>query len=271
MAATFRRGATGRTPIATLLARRAKHHLSRAAPVNPFPQIYSTLPKFGIAVSIAHPGPGRGAIVRRHERGPGCGGRGCVGHAGVSQRAERTAPTSGEASWRSRKLRTAKPCGPDRRCYGQALRRCFWARPGPEASSIREVTEARRNSAPGRAGISRQTTAQGRPCVGLHLYAAVQFSACAVAQRTMGASRHPAFPAPSLQRGTRKPAKLGRFGPRECRAMCGRLAKRPNLLASPMSLGYQRRAAIAVSSSLTPGPRSATPIAARAGRCSAVK
>ncbi|MEY9124337.1 hypothetical protein ABIA03_003739 [Bradyrhizobium yuanmingense] len=189
----------------------------------------------------------------------------------VSQRAERTAPTSGEASWRSRKLRTAKPCGPDRRCYGQALRRCIWARPGPEASSIREVTEARRNSAPGRAGISRQTTAQGRPCVGLHLYAAVQFSACAFAQRTVGASRHPAFPAPSLQRGTRKPAKLGRFGPRECRAMCGRLAKRPNLLASPMSLGYQRRAAIAVSSSLTPGPRSATPIAARAGRCSAVK
>ncbi|MEY9755184.1 hypothetical protein ABIE73_002579 [Bradyrhizobium yuanmingense] len=115
----------------------------------------------------------------------------------VSQRAERTAPTSGEASWRSRKLRTAKPCGPDRRCYGQALRRCISAQPGLEASSIREVTEARRNSAPGRAGISRQTTAQGRPCVGLHLYAAVQFSACAVAQRTVGASRHPAFPAPS--------------------------------------------------------------------------
>ncbi|MEY9593422.1 hypothetical protein ABIA06_005713 [Bradyrhizobium yuanmingense] len=115
----------------------------------------------------------------------------------VSQRAERTAPTSGEASWRSRKLRTAKPCGPDRRCYGQALRRCIWAQPGLEASSIREVTEARRNSAPGRAGISRQTTAQGRPCVGLHLYAAVQFSACAVAQRTVRASRHPAFPAPS--------------------------------------------------------------------------
>ena len=28
-----------------------------------------------------HPGPRRGAIVRRNERGSGCGGRGCDGHA----------------------------------------------------------------------------------------------------------------------------------------------------------------------------------------------
>lgn len=63
------------------------------------------------------------------------------------------------------RLRTAKARGPDRRCYGQALRRCFEARPGLRASPIREVTEARRNSAPGRARISRQAIAQGRPGV----------------------------------------------------------------------------------------------------------
>nr|GAJ31334.1 hypothetical protein BDOA9_0105130 [Bradyrhizobium sp. DOA9] len=62
---------------ATRLTRRAKH----PKPGQPLPRKYSHLPKFGITVFIAHPGPRRGAIVRRHERGSGCGGRGCVGHA----------------------------------------------------------------------------------------------------------------------------------------------------------------------------------------------
>ena len=72
-------------------------------------------------------------------------------------------------------LRTAKPCGPGRRCYGQALRRWIGALPGLEPSSIRKVTVTKGNSSPGRAGISRQPTAQGRPSVRLHLYAAVRF------------------------------------------------------------------------------------------------
>ena len=72
-------------------------------------------------------------------------------------------------------LRTAKPCGPGRRCYGQALRRWIGALPGLGPSSIRKVTVTKGNSSPGRAGISRQPTAQGRPSVRLHLYAAVRF------------------------------------------------------------------------------------------------
>ena len=56
---------------------------------------------------------------------------------------------------------------------------------------------------PGEHGISRPTTAQGRPCVRLHLYAAVQFLCATCAQRTVGASWHPAFPAPFLSRGGR--------------------------------------------------------------------
>ena len=145
-------------------------------PVNPRSQKYSTLPKFGIAAFSRHPGSRRGAIVRRNERGSGCGGRGCVGHAKAGpgrdeprevvlradERRQRLAKPFGRSGV---KLRTAKPCGPDRRCYGQALRRWIGAQPGLGTSPIREVTEARRNSAPGRARIRRQPIAQGRPGV----------------------------------------------------------------------------------------------------------
>ena len=126
--------------------------------------------------SLRHPGPRRGAIVRRHERGPGCGGRGSAGHANAGpgrdepregldcvrdgRRLCPAKPLGGAGS-----LRTAKTCGPDRRCYGQALRRWIGAQPGLGTSPIREVTEARRNSAPGRARIRRQPIAQGRPGV----------------------------------------------------------------------------------------------------------
>ena len=54
---------------------------------------------------------------------------------------------------------------------------------------------------PGERGISRQTTAQGRPSDWLHLYAAVRSLCATLAQRTAGASRHPVFPAPSFIEG----------------------------------------------------------------------
>src|SRR4051812_16002987 len=58
--------------------------------------------------------------------------------------------------------------------------------------------------------------AQGRPSDWLHLYAAVRFSLRVLfAQRTAGASRHPAFPAPSWLRGWSDEANLGRNAPRE--------------------------------------------------------
>ncbi len=48
-------------------------------------------------------------------------------------------------------LRTAKPCGPGRRCYGQAFAEMCASPTGWTASSIRRAREASRNSAPGRA------------------------------------------------------------------------------------------------------------------------
>jgi hypothetical protein len=116
------------------------------------------------------------------------------------------------------RLRTAKARGPDRRCYGQALRRWIGAQPGRDASPIREVTEARRNSAPGRARISRRTIAQGRP--GVFRPTCCPACAFACANSSRGGSRVPAGTRPSLRslqgRGSRKRAKLGRFKPREC-------------------------------------------------------
>jgi DNA-binding transcriptional LysR family regulator len=50
------------------IARRAKHPAGITSwPVNPPPQTYSTLPKFGFIVHIGHPGPRQGADRDRHE------------------------------------------------------------------------------------------------------------------------------------------------------------------------------------------------------------
>ncbi|SFN28920.1 hypothetical protein SAMN05216573_110356, partial [Bradyrhizobium sp. Rc3b] len=81
---------------------------------------------------------------------------------------------------------------------------------------IRGAREARRNGRlPGDHGISRPAIAQGRPSDRPHLYAAVRFFLRVLfAQRTAGASQHPAFPAPSWMRGWSDQAKLGRNAPR---------------------------------------------------------
>jgi len=69
---------------------------------------------------------------------------------------------------------------------------------------------------PGEHGISRPAIAQGRPSDRRHLYAAVRFFLRVhFAQRTAGACRHPAFPAPSWIWGRSDQAKLGRNAPRE--------------------------------------------------------
>jgi hypothetical protein len=61
--------------------------------------------------------PARGAYRDRHERGMGCGGRGSVRRvkvrrAVIRERARRAGRTALK--------RTAKPCGPDTRCWCQA-------------------------------------------------------------------------------------------------------------------------------------------------------
>jgi len=62
--------------------------------------------------------PHRGADRDRHGRGVGCGGRGSLGRAlaiaGRVEPCERFA-----ACWRTKLLRTAKPCGPGTRCWCQ--------------------------------------------------------------------------------------------------------------------------------------------------------
>jgi hypothetical protein len=81
-------------------------------------------------------------------------------------------------------LRTAKPCRPGRRCYGQAFAEMCASPTGRTASSIRGAREARRKvRLPGEHGISRPTIAQGRPCDRRHLYAAVR-SLCATFSRS---------------------------------------------------------------------------------------
>ena len=67
---------------------------SARGPVQPLSQKYSDFPKPKSGVWISPSRPMRGAFRDRHERGPGCGGRGCA----FDER---------------RVMRTAKPCGPD--------------------------------------------------------------------------------------------------------------------------------------------------------------
>ncbi len=78
--------------------------------------------------------------------------------------------------WRMANARTAKPCGPGCRCYSQVFAEVWSAQPGQPHRQFAGRGRPERTRLPGDHGISRQPTAQGRPCVGLHLYAAVHFS-----------------------------------------------------------------------------------------------
>jgi len=131
--------------------------------VNPSSQKYSTLPKFGFVVCVAHPGSfsrGDHEVVIVASRA--CGGRSSVGREqpGAGRIALRepqgivrtngavrlvspvsfAAPSTGlgktAAKWRA--VRTAKPCGPGRRCYGQALANAAVASTGAMAGDFRE-------------------------------------------------------------------------------------------------------------------------------------
>jgi hypothetical protein len=72
----------------------------------------------------------------------------------------------------SRKLRTAKPCGPGTRCWCQADGDCL-AQLGLRSIANPSATEARGIRLRGEHGISRKTIAQGRPGVPAHLRSAV--------------------------------------------------------------------------------------------------
>ncbi|MCS3893520.1 hypothetical protein M2171_002653 [Bradyrhizobium japonicum USDA 38] len=144
-------------------------------PRQPLPTKYSTLPKFGIGVCVAHPGSPRGAILCRHCREPGCGGRSSVGRerSGAGRIALREPETSCRMSGAARlrlvckfpapstgleKLRRhGEPCVRQNRVVLAVVAtvKCFAdaavASTGAVSATFAGVREARTNSAPGRA------------------------------------------------------------------------------------------------------------------------
>ena len=142
-----------------------------------------------------HPAPTRGAYRDRHGRWV----RGAVAAARRARKKFSQGELAHERRPRAderRLKRTAKPCGSGTRCWCQAggdvasptgLRRVF----NPPA------TEARGIRLRGEHDISRKTIAQGMPgCSGCTcMLVCVSFAH--IAHETAGASRHPAFPAPS--------------------------------------------------------------------------
>ena len=156
---------------------------TRRQSVNRSSSKYSTLPKFCFGVCIAHPGSSL-----RGDR------TSSVSRAGLrwtrQRRARKVKGRAGSpcepatACRRAALMRTAKPCGPGRRCYGQAFAEVCASPTGRTAPSIRGAREARRKvRLPGEHGISRPTIAQGRPSDWRHLYAAVRFF-CATSSRS---------------------------------------------------------------------------------------
>ena len=160
--------------------------------------MWSSLSRAGLAVDAAAScasGQGQGGLLSvspRHRADE----RRCQVRLVCKFPASSTGPGKTAAKWRA--VRTAKPCGPGRRCYGQALADAAIASTGAVPVTFASVREARTNSAPGRA---RHKPSDHR--AGKAVCWASPVCCCAVllrylfAQRTAGASRHPAFPVPS--------------------------------------------------------------------------
>ena len=157
---------------------------------------------------------GRSYVVT--SRGSGCGGRGrrrcgtwCAGRVEprerIAGRARRAALNAyGKTVWSWPSLLRSSLCGGGVASTGAA------------SVNFAKATEARQNSSPGRARISRQPTAQGRPDVSAALSSLLCIACATFSHGSLaGASRHPAFPAPSLIEGAKRPAKLGQNAPRE--------------------------------------------------------
>jgi hypothetical protein len=139
----------------------------------------------------------RMAIAGRAKACERSGGARTNGAEPFSRRLRRTG-TRFAGRFLRRRARTAKSCGPGTRCWCQVR---GW-RSGPTGRSDAfnpRTTVARRNSSPGRSRISRKTIAQGRPDDPPVPVVLPRAFCCT---RTMGASGHPAFPAPSVFRGT---------------------------------------------------------------------
>ena len=146
----------------------------------------------------------------------GCGGRGSVGRVRCVRRAvfrERA-----QRAGRMTLLRTAKPCGPDTRCWCQVVRR----RSQPDrvrSAANSPTTVTRRIRRRGEHGISRKPIAQGMPeCSDCTCMLVCVF--CALfAHETAGAActRHSLLPL----LGEKVLKNFGRIAPRECEVTFG--------------------------------------------------
>ena len=90
-------------------------------------------------------------------------------------------------------VRTAKPCGPGRRCYGQALAEAACASTGAVSVNFAGAREARTNSAPGRARHK-----PSNHCAGKAVCWASPVCRCAVLLRYMRTADRGCQPAPGL-------------------------------------------------------------------------
>jgi hypothetical protein len=92
--------------------------------------------------------------------------------------------------------RTAKPCGPDTRCWCQVGGGAS-ARPGLD-NPYSPTTVTKRIRRRGEHDISRKAIAQGMPDCSVCTCMLVCVSLCIFCTRDRGCSAHPAFPAPSV-------------------------------------------------------------------------
>ena len=136
---------------------------------------------------LRHPVPHRGAARDRHERGAGCGGRGCV--------ARRAALT-----------RTAKSCGPDTPTLVSSS--CGAIRGSDGGKKARSPRRARRKPL-------KPLRREGR-IASAEPVCSCAFSLLRICTRDRGCSAHPVFPAPSVFSRAGPNTTRALFVPREC-------------------------------------------------------
>src|SRR5215207_7640360 len=129
-------------------------------------------------------------------------------------------------------MRTAKSCGSGAAVL--ALR--------PREATLLRDNGGKRAVLRGEHEVSRKAIAQGRPeCFALPCMLVCSF-VCANRTRDRGCSKHPVFPAPSIEEGGKLIANLGRLAPREhqcvsCRM--GRAKRNPSPSApAPALMGF---------------------------------
>jgi hypothetical protein len=123
-------------------------------------------------------------------------------------------------------------------------RRCLRAQPGGRHCQFAKRGRPERTRLPGEHGISRQPTAQGRPCVWLHLYAAVQFFCVCLRTADRGCQPAPGLPCALLDERVERSSKARAFrAARLRRCVCRETGRDRMLQRSPIHHRYPEVAA----------------------------